>query len=217
MFILWRVYVSFFGTYGRFFSFLYVFSFIRLGIYFLLFCCWGRNRKYSLLGGYRSISQTVSYEVSLIFFVLTFIWILSSYDLFLFLCYQTGFPFLFMRILYFFSWIFIILAERNRTPFDFSESESELVSGFNVEYGGGIFSLIFVSEYGIILFLRFLTICIFIGSKGFLFKLFLLGLLFIWIRCCFPRYRYDLLIYRAWKVILPFSLGILVLFTILFF
>lgn len=65
----------------------------------------------------------------------------------------------------------MFLAERNRTPFDFSEGESELVSGFNVEFGGGIFSLIFICEYGIILFLGFITVCLFGGLRGFLFKL----------------------------------------------
>jgi NADH-ubiquinone oxidoreductase chain 1 len=75
--------------------------------------------------------------------------------------------------------VLVILAESNRTPFDFSESESELVSGFNVEYGGGVFSLIFICEYGIILFLRFLTVGLFLGLYGFMFKLVLLGVGFV--------------------------------------
>lgn len=128
-----------------------------------------------------------------------------------------GLSFLFFRLPFFLSWVFIILAERNRTPFDFSESESELVSGFNIEYGGGIFSLIFICEYGIILFLSFMTICLFAGLGGFVVKLFLMGFLFVWVRCCFPRYRYDLLMYRAWKVVLPFVLGVLVFTLALFF
>ena len=81
MFVLWGVYGCFFGGFGRFFSFIYVFSFMRFGVYFLLFCCWGGNRKFSLLGGYRSVSQTVSYEVSLVFFVLAFVFFVSFYDL----------------------------------------------------------------------------------------------------------------------------------------
>lgn len=217
IFVLWGVFTPFFGGWGRFFSFLYVFAFMSLGVYFLLLRCWGSNRKYSLLGGYRSISQTVSYEVSLIFFVLCFVWLLFSYDIASFFCYQVGFSFLFFRGVFFFSWLFIILAESNRTPFDFSESESELVSGFNIEYGGGIFSLIFICEYGMILFLRNVTVCLFLGLRGFVVKLFLLGFLFVWVRCCFPRYRYDLLMYRAWKVVLPFVLGLLVFVLAVFF
>jgi len=206
MFILWGVYGRFFGVFGRFYSFLYIFSFLRLGVYFLLFCGWGSNRKYSLLGGYRSVSQTVSYEVSMIFFILFFVYIMSSYDLSLFFLYQVGFWFLFLRFLFFLGWVFIILSERNRTPFDFSEGESELVSGFNVEYGGGTFSLIFICEYGMIIFLSFISVLLFIGRGSFFVKLMTFCFCFVWVRCCFPRYRYDFLISRAWKILLPFSL-----------
>lgn len=82
--VVWRVYGSYFGGFGRFFSFIYIFSFMRLGVYFLLYSSWGRNRKYSLLGGYRSVSQTVSYEVSIIFFILVLIFVVFFYDLLLF-------------------------------------------------------------------------------------------------------------------------------------
>lgn len=89
------------------------------------------------------------------------------------------------------------MAERNRTPFDFSEGESELVSGFNVEFGGGFFSFIFICEYGIIIYLCFLRILLFFGGCSFLLKLISLCFFFVWVRCCFPRFRYDLLMSRA--------------------
>ena len=197
MFFLWVVYGGFFGVFGRFYSFIYVFCFMSLGVYFLLFCRWGGNRKYSLLGGYRSISQTVSYEVSLIFFVLSFVYLLCSYDVSFFYFFQRGYLFCFFSFLFLLGWIFVILAESNRTPFDFSEGESELVSGFNVEYGGGIFSLIFICEYGMILFLCFLSISLFFGSGMFYVKFLGFCFFFVWVRCCFPRYRYDFLMFRA--------------------
>lgn len=216
MFVLWSVFGRFFGLFGRFFSFLYVFCFMRLGVYFLLLCRWGGNSKYSWLGGYRSISQTVSYEVSLIFFVLGFVYLMNSYDMRVFYFYQRGFWFVLIFFIFFIGWCFIILAESNRTPFDFSEGESELVSGFNVEYGGGVFSLIFICEYGMILFLCFISVVLFMGMRFFIFKLLTLGFCFVWVRCCFPRYRYDILIYSAWKVILPFSLFFLLFITVIF-
>ncbi|XP_054161411.1 NADH-ubiquinone oxidoreductase chain 1-like, partial [Oppia nitens] len=155
MFILWVVYVRLFGVFGRRFSILYVFGFLRLGVYFLLFCGWGSNRKYSLLGGYRGVSQTVSYEVTMIFFVLGFVYYISFYDFVGLFFFQIGFWFMFFRVFLFVGWLFVCLAELNRTPFDFSEGESELVSGFNVDYSGGFFSFIFICEYGIIIFLGF--------------------------------------------------------------
>lgn len=215
--ILWGVYGRFFGVFGSYFSLVYIFCFLRLGVYFLLFCGWGSNRKYALLGGYRSVSQTVSYEVSLIFFVLFFVYLLSSFDISSLFFFQSGYWFLFFCLLFFVGWSYILLSETNRTPFDFSEGESELVSGFNVEYGGGIFSLIFICEYGIIIFLCFMSICLFMGRSSFLFKFLVLCGGVVWIRCCFPRYRYDFLMNRAWKILLPVSLFFLLLRIAWFF
>ncbi len=80
MIYLWGFYCGFFGVFGRFFSLIFVFSFLSLGVYFFLFSSWGSNRKYSLVGGYRAVSQTISYEVSLIFFVLGLVYLLGFYD-----------------------------------------------------------------------------------------------------------------------------------------
>jgi NADH-ubiquinone oxidoreductase chain 1 len=210
MVLLWIFYSGVFFVFGRLFSFIFVFSLLRLGVYFLLFSSWGSNRKYSLVGGYRAVSQTVSYEVSLIFFVLVLVYLLGFYDLSGFYIFQSGLWFLFCVGFLFVCWFDVCLAESNRTPFDFSEGESELVSGFNVEYGGGIFSLIFICEYGMIIFLGFLTVLLFFGSAGFFIKLVLMCYLFVWVRCCFPRYRYDLLMNSAWKVLLPLRIFFLV-------
>lgn len=91
MFFLWSFFISYGGLNMRFFSVLFMFCLLGLGVYFLLFSSWGSNRKYSLVGGYRSISQAVSYEVSLIFFVLVPVYIICGYDFALFLYFQVGF------------------------------------------------------------------------------------------------------------------------------
>jgi len=102
----------------------------------------------------------------------------------------------FMGILY--CWIMSCLAECNRSPFDFSEGESELVSGFNTEYGGGLFSLIFIGEYGAILFFSFFTSIIFISGILLLLLIsFIIFVLYLWVRSSFPRFRYDKLILIA--------------------
>lgn len=113
-------------------------------------------------------------------------------------------------------WLSSRLAETNRTPFDFAEGERELVSGFNVEYRRGGFALIFLAEYSRILFIRLIFVLIYIGgySLSFIFylKLRFLSFVFIWVRGTLPRYRYDKLIYLAWKRYLPISLNFLLLF-----
>jgi|SRR5215831_1753951 len=106
-----------------------------------------------------------------------------------------------------------ILAELNRRPIDFIEGESELVSGFNIEYFSGGFALIFIAEYGIIIFFRYLIIIIF-RSTGYsiimcLYVNFII-LLIIFIRGILPRMRYDELIYLCWKIILPFVLSYII-------
>lgn len=115
-----------------------------------------------------------------------------------------------------------MIAETHRAPFDFAEGESELVSGFNVEYGAVGFALLFMAEYGNILFISFLCGVIFFGG-GFMYLFMgisicvvvgLLRFLFIWVRASYPRYRYDLLIYLIWKRYLPCVLIILGFITI---
>ena len=170
---------------------------MSLGVYFLLFCGWGSNSKYSLIGGYRGVSQTVSYEVTLVFFVLVFVYYFCFYDLFVLYFFQLGFWFVFFNGFLFVCWFYVCLAELNRTPFDFSEGESELVSGFNIDYGGGLFSFIFICEYGMIIFFGFLTILLFFGAQNFFFKICLFGFLVVFVRCTYPRYRYDMLIFSA--------------------
>nr|UCP07162.1 NADH dehydrogenase subunit 1 [Orthomeria smaragdinum] len=187
-----------------------------LNVYSIMISGWSSNSNYSLLGGLRSVAQSISYEVSLFMILLSYIILTGSYCLLDFYFFQ------------YFGWYFIImfplsmclfssfLADTNRTPFDFSEGESELVSGFNIEYSSGGFALIFLSEYSMILFMSmFLCIFIFGGDLFNLFffiKMIFISFLFIWVRSTLPRYRYDKLMYLTWKCYLPLSLNYLMMF-----
>lgn len=151
------------------------------------------------MGRLRAVAQTISYEVCIILFFLRFIFLILRLNILKFLVYQEYFRFLFINLLLRFILFIIFLAETNRAPFDFAEGESELVSGFNVEYSRGGFALIFLAEYSIIIFLRIIFTLIFLFNSiiylGFYFKIILLRYIFILIRGSYPRFRYDKLIY----------------------
>nr|YP_010385086.1 NADH dehydrogenase subunit 1 [Lydina aenea]UPL65096.1 NADH dehydrogenase subunit 1 [Lydina aenea] len=184
-----------------------------LGVYTVMIAGWSSNSNYALLGGLRAVAQTISYEVSLALVLLSFIFLIGSYNMLMFYKYQIFMWFLFVMFPMSLVWFSICLAETNRTPFDFAEGESELVSGFNVEYSSGGFALIFLAEYSSILFMSMLFVMMFLGSDFFNFlfyvKLMFVSFMFIWVRGTLPRFRYDKLMYLAWKSFLPFSLNFL--------
>lgn len=182
-----------------------LFSVISLNIYSIILIGFISFRKYRIFGSYRSISQSVSYEISIILFSVTIFMIGNNLNIKRFYFIKFILPLFILLFIIFRIWFCNCLAERNRTPFDLSEGESELVRGFNTEYEGGIFSIIFISEYSRIILLSIITILIFF-SELYLLSTLLLCLTFLWVRTSFPRYRYDELIILAWKVFLPLSL-----------
>nr|WEG23097.1 NADH dehydrogenase subunit 1 [Zenillia sp. 2 HNL-2023a] len=186
---------------------------MSLGVYTVMIAGWSSNSNYALLGGLRAVAQTISYEVSMALILLSFIFLIGSYNMLMFYKYQMFIWFLIILFPMSLVWFSISLAETNRTPFDFAEGESELVSGFNVEYSSGGFALIFLAEYASILFMSMLFCMLFLGSDiySFLFylKLMFISFMFIWVRGTLPRFRYDKLMYLAWKSFLPFSLNFL--------
>nr|YP_009350272.1 NADH dehydrogenase subunit 1 [Apilitermes longiceps]AQP26722.1 NADH dehydrogenase subunit 1 [Apilitermes longiceps] len=188
-----------------------------LGVYTVMIAGWSSNSGYSLLGGLRALAQTISYEVSLAFILLSFVVLVCSYNLAYFCLFQVYLWLIFFSLPLSFVWFISCLAETNRTPFDFAEGESELVSGFNVEYGAGGFSLIFLAEYASILFMSMLFCIIFLGgdlySFFFYIKLTFISFMFIWVRGTLPRFRYDSLMYLAWSSFLPLSLNYLLFFV----
>nr|CAH59898.1 NADH dehydrogenase subunit 1 [Zygaena viciae confusa] len=187
-----------------------------LGVYSVMIAGWSSNSNYALLGGFRSVAQTISYEVSLVLIMMSSIVFVMDFNLMMFNEYQSVIWFFFLMIPLSLCWFSSSLAETNRTPFDFAEGESELVSGFNVEYSSGGFALIFMAEYSSILFMSMFFCLLYLGGYNlgliFYLKLTLISFLFIWVRGTLPRYRYDKLMYLAWKSYLPISLNYIIFF-----
>nr|AFQ62409.1 NADH dehydrogenase subunit 1 [Abraeinae sp. MJTNT-2012] len=197
-------------------SFLFFLCVSSLSVYTVMIAGWSSNSNYSLLGGLRCVAQTISYEVSLALILLSFLFLVLSLNMIYMEMYQRNCWFIFICLPISLIWFVSSLAETNRTPFDFAEGESELVSGFNVEYSSGGFALIFLAEYSSILFMSMLCCLLFLGgdffSIWFYMKITFMSFLWIWVRGTLPRYRYDKLMYLAWKSFLPVSLNFMVMF-----
>nr|QVL29056.1 NADH dehydrogenase subunit 1 [Tripetaloceroides tonkinensis] len=213
--LIWLVvpYLTFFSSFSL--GFLFFICVSGLGVYAMMFAGWSSNSNYALLGSLRAVAQVLSYEVSLALILLSLFLLVGSYDMSGFYIYQSVW-FILVAFPLFISFYCSCLAETNRSPFDFAEGESELVSGFNVEFGSGGFALIFMSEYLGIIFMGLLICLVFLGGNywglSFFIKVVLVSFSFLWVRGTLPRYRYDKLMSLAWSVFLPVSLNYFLFF-----
>nr|YP_010626175.1 NADH dehydrogenase subunit 1 [Epipenaeon fissurae]WBK03025.1 NADH dehydrogenase subunit 1 [Epipenaeon fissurae] len=185
---------------------------MSLGVYPIFSSGWSSNSKYSLMGGLRAIAQTISYEVSLALIFLGFLASAGSLSMESFSLESVAMLGL-VHPLMAAMWIITCLAETGRSPFDLPEGESELVSGFNTEYSSGMFALFFLGEYGMMIFLSYMSSVILMGGMTNPFlavTTLLIVFFFIWARGTLPRFRYDLLMNLTWKLFLPVALGYLV-------
>lgn len=183
---------------------LYVLCVSRAGVHGILIGGWASNRKYALLGAVRAMAQVVSYEVVMFFLAIIPVLLINGRGRFRVLAGNFSGVLLGLRLWpAFVIWVFCVTAETNRAPFDFAEGESELVSGFNVEYRSGGFAMVFMAEYARIIFMGVVSACIFLGcglEKNLVVACVVcvegvvLTCIIVWFRAAFPRYRYDLLI-----------------------
>jgi len=181
-----------------------------LGVFAILGAGWGSNSKYSFFGSVRGVAQSISYEACLTIIVLHYI-VFFFFGFLLVL--EPLVHFLFVVVIIFFI---CSLAETNRSPFDFSEGESELVSGFNTEYRSVPFVMIFLAEYMSILFIATLISVLFVRFSGVFVVASFWGFIFVWCRATLPRLRYDQLMSMAWKGFLPSMLRFLSVVLVLY-
>nr|YP_009142455.1 NADH dehydrogenase subunit 1 [Seriola rivoliana]AKH36480.1 NADH dehydrogenase subunit 1 [Seriola rivoliana] len=200
---------------------LFILALSSLAVYSILGSGWASNSKYALVGALRAVAQTISYEVSLGLILLNIIIFTGGFTLQTFNTAQESIWLVLPAWPLAAMWYISTLAETNRAPFDLTEGESELVSGFNVEYAGGPFALFFLAEYANILLMNTLSATLFLGAShmptfpeltavNLMTKAALLSILFLWVRASYPRFRYDQLMHLIWKNFLPLTLALVI-------
>nr|YP_009689208.1 NADH dehydrogenase subunit 1 [Geoemyda spengleri]QEL51218.1 NADH dehydrogenase subunit 1 [Geoemyda spengleri] len=198
---------------------LFLISISSFMVYSILWSGWASNSKYSLMGALRAVAQTISYEVTLAIILLSMILFSGGFNMQTFMATQEPMYLMFSSWPLMTMWYISTLAETNRAPFDLTEGESELVSGFNVEYAAGPFALFFLAEYSNILMMNTLTTILFLNpayisntpelfTLSLISKVMLLSAGFLWIRASCPRFRYDQLMHLLWKNFLPITLAL---------
>nr|YP_009128477.1 NADH dehydrogenase subunit 1 [Cynomys leucurus]AJP09649.1 NADH dehydrogenase subunit 1 [Cynomys leucurus]AVQ04917.1 NADH dehydrogenase subunit 1 [Cynomys gunnisoni gunnisoni] len=198
---------------------LFILATSSLAVYAILWSGWASNSKYALIGALRAVAQTISYEVTLAIILLSVLLMNGSFTLSTLITTQQFTWLLLPTWPLAMMWFISTLAETNRAPFDLTEGESELVSGFNVEYAAGPFALFFMAEYTNIIMMNALTVTLFMGALlnpifpetftlNFVLKTLILTSTFLWIRASYPRFRYDQLMHLLWKNFLPLTLAL---------
>ena len=208
-------------------SILMFFAISSLTVYGIIMSGWSSNSKYAFLGALRAAAQVIAYEVSI---GLTLIYILlqtADLNYFRIILNQNEIWNIVPCFIFFLLFFISTLAETNRPPFDLPEAEAELVSGYNVEYSAMSFGFFFLGEYVSIWTVCCLNVILFWGGYLIIFtyasiflyslKVILFVIIFIWVRGSLPRYRYDQLMRLGWKILLPISLGFVILYAGIYF
>nr|QOL00529.1 NADH dehydrogenase subunit 1 [Rhinopodisma eminifrontus] len=215
--IIWIIFPSLSYMCSFSYGFLFFSCCTSLGVYTVMIAGCSSNSNYSLLGSMRSVAQTISYEVSLALILMSLIILIGSFNMFNFMNYQIYRWFIIISFPLFLARFASCLAETNRTLFDFADGETESVIGFYIEYGAGGFTLIFLAEYTSIDFMKMFLSLIFLGgdfmSFMFFIKLAIMSFSVICVRGTLPRFRYDKMMYLAWKSFLPLSLNFFIFFV----
>nr|BAF43953.1 NADH dehydrogenase subunit 1 [Takydromus tachydromoides]BBA31824.1 NADH dehydrogenase subunit 1 [Takydromus tachydromoides] len=202
---------------------LFLLALSSMTVYTILWSGWASNSKYALMGSLRAVAQTISYEVTLGIILLATIMLAGSFTMQTLVTTQEYTWLILPMWPLAMMWFVSTLAETNRAPFDLTEGESELVSGFNVEYSAGPFALFFLAEYMNILMMNTLSCILFLSptlmAQTDLFTINLvaksttLTMIFLWTRASYPRFRYDQLMHLLWKQFLPITLALFLWYT----
>ncbi len=199
---------------------LYFIAIGTLGVIGIFMAGWASNNKYSLLAGMRAVAQMISYEIPMVLSIIGVLLIVGSLQMGTIVTEQ-AIPFILLQPLGFLIYFIGASAELNRSPMDLLEADSEIVAGYNIEYSGIKFALLFLAEYTNALAISAITTTLFLGGwkqpfsqelfilppwLWFVIKVFAVFCLLLWIRSTLPRLRVDQLMGFAWKFLLPLAL-----------
>jgi len=215
---------------------LYTFGIVSLGVYGIVLAGYASNSKYPFLGGIRSSAQMISYEIAMGMSVIPLFMLVGDLNLSKVIEWQAQNGWLILYAPFcFFIFLVSAFAETNRLPFDMPESETELVAGYNTEYGSMKFALFFLGEYANMIAASSMMVVLFLGgwtlpfistpanslTAGLLHIAIFIGkllgfmVLFIWVRWMLPRFRYDQLMDLGWRRFVPFALANIVFYAVI--
>jgi len=190
----WSLIIRLDNLYSRSLSILFIFIVFGLSVYPAFLSGLRSYSKYRTIGRVRSSVVRVSYELLLTITILSVIFFIKT-------AFLLFYVFRFWAVMRLIIWLICILLETNRTPFDLREGESELIRGFNIEYSSVGFVLLFLREYGSILFIAYITTALFFNNSFFMFVIF--TFYFLITRATYPRIKYDKTIKLCWIILLP--------------
>jgi NADH-quinone oxidoreductase subunit H len=208
---------------------LYIIAISALSPVAILLAGWASNNKYSLMGAMRAVAQDISYTIPLALAAIAVVVFTSSLSTVDIVNAQGGtwfgiIPkwFIFIQPLGFLLFLIASIAEMGRIPFDFQESEQELVAGFFTEYSGMKFAMFFLAEYAHLFAVSGIVVTLFLGGWTgpvlpfipvqitslvyFLIKTYAVIFFAMWLRDTVPRVRIDQLLNLGWKIMVPLAL-----------
>jgi NADH-quinone oxidoreductase subunit H len=205
---------------------LLVLAMSSIGVYGIVLAGWASGSPYSLLGALRSAAQVISYEIAMaLAFVAVFLYA-GSLSTTAIVTAQQHEWYAWLLPVSFVVYLFTMVGETNRLPFDLPEGEGELVAGYHTEYSSMKFAMFYLAEYVNMTTVAALATTLFLGGwrapwplslwagansnwwpvLWFVIKVFIILFCYIWLRGTLPRVRYDQLMAIGWKVLIPVSI-----------
>jgi len=204
---------------------LYIVAAGAIGTLSIIMAGWASNNKFALVGAYRMVANMISYEIPMVLILLIPAILTGSMSMLTISRAQSQYWFVLVVPLATLVFLISAIAELGRSPFDLNEGESEIVSGFHIEYSGMKFGLFYAGELlHAFTFGAFISIMFFGGYNGpgvtqmpilgifyFVLKAMIGYWVIMWVKYTVPRIRIDHMLYFNWKFLVPFSLAILIM------